>query len=147
MWEAQIMLSILLFLYIIGLVTAPFCVGVFVRQQNYLYNIIILVAEGVKLAILFSLLFGVSTRVLWLVVAQAAASLIEKFLLLRASLKLMPTLKPSFRLEWPPLIDHGSRRIDQPDTGLSQAVVRSPGGREQSDDIGLQTNGGQLESD
>jgi O-antigen/teichoic acid export membrane protein len=35
------------------------------------------------------------------VVAQAAASLIEKFLLLRASFKLMPTLKPSFRLEWP----------------------------------------------
>jgi O-antigen/teichoic acid export membrane protein len=96
--ESRLMLLLMLGSYVVSIACVPFCSGISVRQKHYLYNGINLVSELFKLAILLVLLFCVSTRVLWLVVAQCAASLLDRGLVVYASMKLLPSLRPSWRL-------------------------------------------------
>jgi len=73
LWDARIMLGLLVCCTALRLPLTPFVFGLYVEQRFVLQNVIGLAAEVVRIAILFALLFGVSTRVLWVVVAEVTS--------------------------------------------------------------------------
>lgn len=92
-WDARTMMAILMFSTAIRLPFAPFGVGLFVRQKFVLQNIIGLCSELFRLTVLFTLLFGVSTRVLWVVVASAAADMLALTVQTVYSVRYLPALR------------------------------------------------------
>lgn len=92
-WDARIMMGLLVIMAAIRLPAGPFTVGLYVRQKFVLANVIRLVREMLRIALLFALLFGVSTRVLWVVVATVSASLCELTVLLSVSRRMIPSLR------------------------------------------------------
>jgi O-antigen/teichoic acid export membrane protein len=93
--DTRIMLGLMAGTYALRAACIPFFSGIFVVQKHRVYYLLELTCEALKLAILLALLFGVSTRILWLVVAQCAASLVETTLTVRLSLRYLPTLWPA----------------------------------------------------
>ena len=70
--DAQVMMALLILTAALRLPAAPFSVGFFVRQRFILQNLINIGATLFRIAVLFALIFGVSTRVLWVITATAA---------------------------------------------------------------------------
>ncbi len=93
LWDARIMLGSLVLIAAIRLPSGLFCVGFEVRQKFVMRNAIVLAREVLRITILFVLLFGVSTRVLWVVVATVSAGLVELTVLLLVSRRLLPCLR------------------------------------------------------
>lgn len=91
--DARLMLGLLLFSAVAQLLASPFGTGFYVHQKFVLQNIIALGGELLRIAILFILLFGVSTRVLWVVVAMVSASLGRLIVQIIISRRLVPALK------------------------------------------------------
>jgi O-antigen/teichoic acid export membrane protein len=75
--DARIMMGLLVFSAALRLPLSPFGVGLYVRQRFVLQNLIGVSAEFLRIALLFVLLLGVSTRVLWLVVASVSAETVR----------------------------------------------------------------------
>lgn len=94
--DARIMLGLLVFLAAVRLPMSLFGVGLYVRQKFVLANIITFVRELVRVAILLTLLFNVSTRILWVVVATVIASMGEMIVLQIISMRLIPALRFRF---------------------------------------------------
>ena len=92
-WDARIMLGLLMFSAAIRLPLAPFGVGMYVRQKFVLSNFIGLCIQILRISLLFILLFGISTRVLWVVVASVSADLFSLFVNVTISRCLVPALK------------------------------------------------------
>ncbi len=92
-WDARIMMGLLVLLTAIRLPMSLFGLGLYVRQKFVTANIITLLRETLRIALLFVLLFGVSTRVLWVVVATVIASLTEAVVLQVISRRLIPALR------------------------------------------------------
>ncbi len=100
--EARLMLALLMFSAAIGLPAAALTVGLYVRQKFVLHNAMTLAAELFRLALLFALLFGVSTRVCWVVLSSVAANLGMVVAMALISRRLVPALR--FRrdaIHWP----------------------------------------------
>ncbi|MFC1735270.1 lipopolysaccharide biosynthesis protein [Candidatus Hydrogenedentota bacterium] len=95
-WDARIMMAILMFSAAVRLPLALFAVGFFVRQKFVLQNIIGIGCTLFRLSLLFTLLFAVSTRVLWVVTAATAAELLNFAITCSISMRLVPALR--FRL-------------------------------------------------
>ena len=91
--DARIMVALLVFSVAIRPPLAPFCVGLYVRQKFVLQNVIRLSCDVVRLALLFILLLGVSTRVLWVIVANVVGELLTQIVLMIWSRRLIPALK------------------------------------------------------
>lgn len=91
--DARIMMSMLMLAAAVRMPLAPFTVGFFVQQKFVLLNIIRLGAECLRIAILFILLFGVSTRILWVVIAVVSADLCTMFVMVGVSRRMIPALK------------------------------------------------------
>jgi O-antigen/teichoic acid export membrane protein len=102
LWDARIMMALLMFSAAISLPLSPFTCGFFVRQKFVLQNIIGVGTEIFRLSILFTLLFGVSTRVLWVVTASVCAGFLGQVINVIISRRLVPTLRfrPS-HIHWP----------------------------------------------
>ena len=101
-WDARIMMAILMFSAAIRLPLAPFGAGFFVRQKFVLENLIQVGTEIFRLTLLFTLLFGVSTRVLWVITASTVAELVNLTITRSISMRLVPELR--FRINaihWP----------------------------------------------
>jgi len=96
LWDARIMLGLLMFSAAIRLPLAPFGVGLYVQQKFVLLNCIQLGTEFVRIVLLFTLLLGISTRILWVVVASVSASICGVLVQVLISRRLVPALK--FRL-------------------------------------------------
>jgi O-antigen/teichoic acid export membrane protein len=96
-FDAQVMLLLLAVSVVLNLILAPFTLGLHVLQKYVLNNVVLLVGEVIRIAILLLLLFGVSTRALWVVLATALAD--QLCLVVRAviSVRLVPELKFSLR--------------------------------------------------
>jgi O-antigen/teichoic acid export membrane protein len=75
---------------------AAFSVSFFVQQKFAVCNVILVAGELLRLSLLFVLLFGISTRVLWVVVANVATELTVGAVLLVISRRMIPALR--FRL-------------------------------------------------
>lgn len=95
-WDARIMMALMMFTFAFRLVMTPFTLGLYVRQRFVLSNAIEFGAQLLRIGILFVLLFGVSTRVMWVVVSMAAAAVCEVLAMVLFSRRLIPALK--FRL-------------------------------------------------
>jgi len=92
-WDAQVMMALLILTAALRLPAAPFAVGFFVRQRFILQNLINIGATLFRIAVLFALIFGVSTRVLWVIVATAAM----EFMLLAVTTPISMALVPALR--------------------------------------------------
>lgn len=92
-WDAQVMMAALMFTAAMRLPAAPFGVGFFVRQRFILQNMINIGATLFRISLLFALIFGVSTRVLWVTTATVAM----EFLLLAVATPISMSLVKSLR--------------------------------------------------
>ena len=96
LFEARLMFGLLLLSYFIRLPFTPFAMGMYIQQKFVLVNVIGFFMQLIQMAILFTLLFCVSTSVIWLVVATVVtenASFIIRCIL---SKRYIPSLKLSF---------------------------------------------------
>lgn len=100
-WDARVMMALLVFSAAIQLPLVPFGLGLYVRQKFILLNLINLAVQLLRAAILFVLLFGVSTRVLWVVVATVLANFSGYIIKTVVSLRLVPSLQFHFgEIRW-----------------------------------------------
>lgn len=100
-WDARIMMALLFFSIATRAPCAAFSVGPYVRQKFVLQNVAKLCGEVLRLSLLFVLLFGVSTRVLWVVVANVTAELAVSTALIIISLRLLPAMRFRFsEIRW-----------------------------------------------
>ena len=93
LWDARIMMVLLISAFVVQLVLSPFQAGLYVRQKFVLLNLINLGQQLLKITILFFLLFCVSTRVLWVVVATVSSNLCGIILIVVMSQRLVPALR------------------------------------------------------
>ncbi len=94
--DARLMLGVSLLSFCVRMCLAPLHTGFHVRQKFVLRNIIELGSELLFIGILFTLLFGVSVRVLWIPVARFVARSFEEVVVVVISRRLLPSLR--FRL-------------------------------------------------
>lgn len=92
LWDAQIMLGLMVFSFAIALPMAPFGVGLFVRQKFVLSNLIGVGGELLRVVLLFTLVLAVSPRVLWVVVASVSMSVMVLVLTQIFSRRALPLL-------------------------------------------------------
>ncbi|MHC4131892.1 MAG: lipopolysaccharide biosynthesis protein [Planctomycetota bacterium] len=100
--DARIMFSLMVISFAFNTIMSPFRTGFHVRQKFVLLNMIQIGRELLRIAILFTLLFGVSTRVLWVAVASASANIVGVIIVTFISRRLVPALR--FRrsaVNWP----------------------------------------------
>ncbi|HPC94161.1 MAG TPA: oligosaccharide flippase family protein [Sedimentisphaerales bacterium] len=101
LWDARIMLGLLVCCTAMRLPLTPFEFGLYVKQKFVLQNLIGLLVEVVKIALLFALLFGVSTRVLWVVVAEVIAQTLSSAIMVTVSLRCVPAMRFSIgHIDW-----------------------------------------------
>lgn len=93
LWDAQVMMAMLMFSSAIRLPLSPFGVGYFVRQRFVLENVIGVGCEIFRLALLFSLLLFVSTRVIWVIGASVSAEVLALLIGVIVSRRLVPALR------------------------------------------------------
>ena len=91
--EAQCMMGLLVLGQGIALLVMPYSVGFYVRQKFIWLSLIRLGQELLRSSLLFVLLFGVSTRVLWVVVAAVTATLSGTLMTAMISRRLVPSLR------------------------------------------------------
>lgn len=100
-WDARIMMALLLLSVAIRPPCAAFTIGLYVRQKFVLHNLLKVLDEVLRLALLFILLLGVSTRVLWVVVANVTAGITMTVVLVIVSRRLIPALRFEIReIQW-----------------------------------------------
>jgi O-antigen/teichoic acid export membrane protein len=92
LWDARIMMTLMVCLFVIRLLMAPFIVGLYVQQKFVLSNIIALGTQLLRIAILLALLLGVSTRILWLVVSVVSSEVCGLLVTQVISRRLIPAL-------------------------------------------------------
>lgn len=102
--DAQWMLVLLAAAIVADLVLTPFAIGPNVLQKYIVHNAIGLAGETLKIVLLFVLLFGVSTRALWVVVAGTAAELFTLGARIVVSRGFVPYLRFSLRRIEPSII-------------------------------------------
>lgn len=93
LWDARIMLALLILAAAVKPPCTAFSVSFFVQQKFALYNLIAVAGELFRVFLLFVLLFGVGTRVLWVVVANVAAELTVGAVVLVLSRRMLPALR------------------------------------------------------
>lgn len=93
LWEARIMMALMVFAFSFNVILSPFSVGFYVRQKFMLSNALEVGRELLRIGLLFVLLFGVSTRVLWVVVASVAAQTVWLLVSRTISRRLVPALR------------------------------------------------------
>jgi membrane protein EpsK len=91
--DARLIMALLMLSAAARLPLSVFTIGLFVRQRFVLQNVIDVTTELFRLVLLFVLLFGVSTRVLWVVVSSTCAEFLGLGVTAVASLQLVPSLR------------------------------------------------------
>lgn len=101
-WDARVMMGLLLFSVAIRLPLLPFGTAFFVRQKFVLENIIVFGCTLFRHALLLTLLFGVSTRLLWVIVASVTAEIVQLLIMTPMSMRMLPALRFRPRqIHWP----------------------------------------------
>jgi O-antigen/teichoic acid export membrane protein len=102
--DLRIMFPILFVPAAIRTTLLPFFTGLDVKQKFLFRNILGLATEVVRISILFTLLFGVSTRVLWVVVATIPGTVADIIISLAYSRRLVPELRFAWNEMRPALV-------------------------------------------
>lgn len=92
-FDTRLMLGLLVFGVCINVLSTPFASGLYVRQKFVTLNIVELTVEIIRVGLMASLLVGVSTRVLWLVVASTVAIVVKLSINRYYTSKLIPATK------------------------------------------------------
>lgn len=98
--DAQIMLALLVFGAAIRIPAAGLGAGFIVRQRLMLLDMVEVGCQLLRFSVLFGLLFGVSTRVLWVVVSTVTADVFWVLITTPISVRLVPSQRfhyPSIR--------------------------------------------------
>jgi O-antigen/teichoic acid export membrane protein len=102
LWDSRIMMALLVFSAALQLPAAAFGSGFIVRQKLLLQDLIGVSCQLLRLLVLFSLLFGVSTRVLWVIVASVSSDLANLAISLPISVRLIPAQRFRWNaIRWP----------------------------------------------
>lgn len=96
--DARLMMALLVGSAAVRLVATPVSIGLFVRQRFMTINLLTLGTQVLRLTLLLALLYGVSTRVLWVVVATVVANLAQAGALWALSRRAIPALRFDRRL-------------------------------------------------
>jgi|GEM_PF-446792 len=91
--DARIMVILMNVTFVVPFVLAPFHAGFQIRQKLALLNLSQLAAQLTRMIILLTLIFGVSPRVLWVVVASTAANVPWSIVNVMISRRLVPALR------------------------------------------------------
>jgi O-antigen/teichoic acid export membrane protein len=91
--EARLMVFLLFGSLALRVVLLPFSVGLYVRQKFVATNTLTIVQTLVRVVLLFVLLFGAGTRVLWIVVATVAADVATVLTTTILSVQSLPALR------------------------------------------------------
>ena len=122
--DARLMFFLLILPPSIGTVLHPFMLGLEVKQKFLYMNVLALSMDVLRTAILFALLFGVSTRVLWVAVAATPPAFISLAIVFIASRRLVPTLRFRWReinrKHVRPIVSFGGWTL----LGMSSAIIR-----------------------
>lgn len=92
-WDARLMILLLVLSLAIQLPCAPMGVGLYVRQMFVMSSLVITISEIVKSTVLLVLLLLVSTRVLWVALAMAVAQMTALTINMLLSLRALPSLR------------------------------------------------------
>jgi O-antigen/teichoic acid export membrane protein len=95
--DAKLMFVIIIITFVLNFVFTPFGLGLHVAQKLVIKNIIDLIVEILKITLLFSLLFAVSTKALWVVLANSAALLLALIIRIALSKKIIPQMRFSIQ--------------------------------------------------
>lgn len=100
-WDARLMMALLVLSAAVKPPCMAFSVAFYVRQKLVLSNVISLAGEVLRAFLLLVLLLGISTRVLWVVVANVAAEMAVTLVLMVGSMRLIPALRFRAReIQW-----------------------------------------------
>jgi len=100
--DARLMLALLVASAAVRLPCSVLGGGFVVRQRLLLQDLIDFGTQLLRLAVLFALLFGVSTRVIWVVVANVASEVAGLAIATPMSMRLVPSLRVRWRaIRWP----------------------------------------------
>ena len=91
--EARLVFLIMMTTMAIQVALAPMGLGLFVRQKFVLTSLLRLGQNLVRIAVLFVLLLGVDTRIVWVVVADAIGTLAYVLATVALSRRLVPALR------------------------------------------------------
>jgi O-antigen/teichoic acid export membrane protein len=91
--DARIMLALLVLQYTLTLPLIPYTAGFYFKQRYVLLNFLQLLQQVLRLGLLFLLLFGVSTRVLWVVVASVSSFVFIAYVKAIWSRQMIPSLR------------------------------------------------------
>jgi len=126
LWDGRLMMGLLMTSFVIQLPLSPLGVGLYVKQRFVLQNCLQLLKNFIRIGTLFVLLFGVSTRVLWVVVASVFAEFCILPMSLTISRRLIPALKIQVsNVQWRlllPLLTFGTWNFVG---GLADAIVKA----------------------
>lgn len=93
LWDARLLMALMMVLFAIGLPLAPFQVGLYVKQKFVWLSLLQVGTQLLRAAILISLLLGLSARIVWVPVATVAAELTRHLVLFVISRRLLPALR------------------------------------------------------
>lgn len=101
LWDARIMMALLVLSAAVKPPCMAFSVAFYVRQKLVLSNVISLCGELLRASLLLALLLGISTRVLWVVVANVSAELAVTVTSMVLSMRMIPALRFRAReIQW-----------------------------------------------
>jgi len=95
-FEARIMMGILIATFALSLPLYPFTLGFYILEKFIFDKAISLCTEIFRIIVLFILLFCVSTSVMWLVVAISSSMILGVLIRVSISLRLVPALRLKF---------------------------------------------------
>jgi O-antigen/teichoic acid export membrane protein len=93
LWDARLMTALLILSTALAPPCTAFSVGFYIQQRFVLYNALAVGGELLRVALLSALLFGVSTSVLWVVVANVTTELVLMVVTLVLSVRMIPALR------------------------------------------------------
>jgi O-antigen/teichoic acid export membrane protein len=93
LWDARLMMALLILSTALKPPCTAFSVGFYIQQRFVLYNTLAVGGELLRVALLFALLLGVSTSVLWVVVANVTTELVLTVVTLVLSVRMIPALR------------------------------------------------------
>lgn len=100
-WDSRLMVFMMVVFMAVQLACSAQGVGLYVRQKFVLLSMINVCAEIVKSGVLLVLMLTVSTRVLWVIVAQVSSLTFSLVVATALSLHMVPTLRYRYRrIHW-----------------------------------------------
>ena len=100
--DARLMFALLMFSLALKLVVAPQSVGLNVRQQIVLLNLVMTGGQFLRIGLMFLFLTTISVRVLWVVVATVIAETLVQLVVLGLSKRAVPALRfERGAIRWP----------------------------------------------